>query len=191
MPPPNGSIGSITDGSTSTAETFRQQNWRTPTTVKPSPAIRSGAQKQSDRTRRGDSRRLVGIREFAGFVLAVVALISLVGEPPGNLETYGPVEVGDAAAIVAVSGGEQAGLTGAVVDEPSGRAGPRGCRRRCRCLCGHLGRGRAPRGGSGRSPGGSAAAVTAAITPQQLIAAAAIAPRAHVVVYAISPVSLS
>src|SRR5271166_4932000 len=55
MPPPNGSIGSITDGSTSTAETFRQQNWRTPTTVKPSPAIRSGAQKQSDRTRRGDS----------------------------------------------------------------------------------------------------------------------------------------
>jgi hypothetical protein len=38
MPPPNGSIGSITDGSTSTAETFRQQNWRTPTTVKPSPA---------------------------------------------------------------------------------------------------------------------------------------------------------
>ena len=56
MPPPNGSIGSITDGSKSTAETFRQQNWRTPTTVKPSPAIRSGAQKQSDRTRRGDSR---------------------------------------------------------------------------------------------------------------------------------------
>src|SRR5271157_268301 len=58
MPPPNGSIGSITDGSTSTAETFRQQNWRTPTTVKPSPAIRSGAQKQSDRTRRGDSHRV-------------------------------------------------------------------------------------------------------------------------------------
>jgi hypothetical protein len=55
MPPPNGSIGSITDGSTSTADTFRQQNWRTPTTVKPSPAFRSGAQKQSDRTRRGDS----------------------------------------------------------------------------------------------------------------------------------------
>jgi hypothetical protein len=27
MPPPNESIGSITDGSTSIAETFRQQNW--------------------------------------------------------------------------------------------------------------------------------------------------------------------
>jgi hypothetical protein len=49
---------STTDGSTSTAETSRQQNWRTPTTVKPSPAIRSGAQKQSDRTRRGDSNLL-------------------------------------------------------------------------------------------------------------------------------------
>jgi hypothetical protein len=59
-------------------------------------------------------------------VLAVVASISLVGEPPNSSETSGLVEVVDAAAIVAVSGGEQALLAAAVVDEPSGGAGIRG-----------------------------------------------------------------
>jgi hypothetical protein len=42
------------------------------------------------------------------------------------LETSGLVEVVDAATIVAVSGGEQALLAAAVVDEPSGGAGIRG-----------------------------------------------------------------
>src|SRR6476661_4487686 len=80
MPPPNGSIGSITDGSTSTAETFRQQNWRTPTTVKPSPAIRSGAQKQSDRTRRGDSYCVsMSNGEVHGRVVAVTGASGGVG----------------------------------------------------------------------------------------------------------------
>ena len=51
------SIGSTTAGSTSTAETFRQQNWRPPTTVSTSSAVRSGAQKLSDETRRCDSFR--------------------------------------------------------------------------------------------------------------------------------------
>src|SRR5277367_4785921 len=51
-------------------------------------------------------------------VLAVVPFIGLVGEPPNSLETSGLVEVVDAAAIVAVSGGEQALLAAAVVDEP-------------------------------------------------------------------------
>ena len=42
-------------GYTSTAGTSRQPNWRPPTTVNTSPAVRSGAQKQSDRTCRCDS----------------------------------------------------------------------------------------------------------------------------------------
>src|ERR1700756_2769743 len=66
MPPPNGSTGSTTAGSTSTAGTSRQPNWRPPTTVNTSPAVRSGAQKQSDRTCRCDS---LGILFFA-FILA-------------------------------------------------------------------------------------------------------------------------
>jgi hypothetical protein len=49
-----------------------------------------------------------------------------VGEPPNSLQTRGRVEVGGGAAIVAVPGGEQGGLTVGVVDEPSGGAGVRG-----------------------------------------------------------------
>ena len=45
-------------GYTSTAGTSRQPNWRPPTTVNTSPAFRSGAQKQSDRTCRCDSHRV-------------------------------------------------------------------------------------------------------------------------------------
>src|SRR5713101_4018220 len=55
MPPPNGSTGSTSAGYTSTAGTSRQPNWRPPTTVNTSPAVRSGAHKQSERTRRCDS----------------------------------------------------------------------------------------------------------------------------------------
>jgi hypothetical protein len=89
-------------------------------------------------------------------VLAVVALMGLVGESPNNMETGGRVEVGDAAAIVVVSGGEQAAW---------GEGG--------RWVVAQV------------EVRGSAAAVAAVITPQQLIAAAAIAARAHVVVHAI------
>lgn len=63
-PPPNGSTGSITDGSTSTAGTSRRPNWKPPTTVNTSPTTRSGTQKQSDRSRRGDSRSIADAEAF-------------------------------------------------------------------------------------------------------------------------------
>src|ERR1700737_825404 len=71
--------------------------------------------------------RGVGDPEHGDVIVpGAVAVIDLVGEPPNNLETCLLVEVVDAAAIVAVAGGEHAGLTGVVVDEPSGGAGVRG-----------------------------------------------------------------
>ena len=56
LPPPNGSTGSNHRRLYEYCGDIRQPNWRPPTTVNTSPAFRSGAQKQSDRTCRCDSK---------------------------------------------------------------------------------------------------------------------------------------
>jgi hypothetical protein len=108
-----------------------------------------------------------------------------MGEPPSNLKACGLVEVRGAAAIVAMSGGEQAGLTGVVVDEPSGGAGVHGV------AVSVVDAQADTWGESGRRMVAQvevwwfAAVVAAVITPQQLTVAAAIVARTHVVMYAI------
>src|ERR1700722_18700602 len=75
---------------------------------------------------RGRARAVADPEHGDVVVPGVVAVIDLVGEPTNSLQTRGRVEVGGGAAIVAVPGGEQGGLTVGVVDEPSGGAGVHG-----------------------------------------------------------------
>jgi hypothetical protein len=63
----------------------RQQNWRTPTTVKPSPANRSGAQKHSDRTRRCDSDVDIALTDWRWF--------ARTPDKPGKPQDYAGLRV--------------------------------------------------------------------------------------------------